>query len=178
MAPATPPADATGRSFRNSMRAGAILIAAALLAGCTGSGDALRGVGARQQVKQPADSLIATQTLPPPVNLPSELGRTSKIDPQEGLSLNVAGAAPSRNVVDAQIPDQPQMGASRQDAVADIRTKAKATGDSPPNVFDVKRPAVQQLSLTEQQRLKAELEAAAAQNCHNDAEEGCNPQAQ
>jgi hypothetical protein len=56
------------------------------------------------------------------------------------------------------------MASSRDGAISEIRAKAAATGNAPPNVFDIPQSNVGRMSAEEQAQARAELEAAAARN--------------
>ena len=133
-----------------------------LVSGCTSSGmSALHGVGAPRADRSPQPVQVTADTAP---EAPAALGRTQKIATASGLSLNVAGAAQPQALAATNVPPQPEMGATREAAVSAIRTKAENSPDTPPNVFDVKRPPVGQMTAAEQAQFKAEMEAAAAAN--------------
>ena len=56
------------------------------------------------------------------------------------------------------------MGASREAALRDIRAKAAATGEEPPDVFDIPVSTTMPADEEETERTTRELEAAAAGN--------------
>lgn len=62
------------------------------------------------------------------------------------------------------IPPEPELGDSRDEGVRDIRTKGEASGKVKPNVFTTRQPQAQPIPKNVQERLKADLAAAAAEN--------------
>ncbi|MEZ5872665.1 MAG: hypothetical protein R3D32_12655 [Nitratireductor sp.] len=140
----------------------ALAMSLVVASGCVGSTlSQMRGVGAAPKRQASAPVQVARDVAP---EAPAALGRTQSVAAESGLSLNVAGAAPPQNVAATNVPPQPDMGATREAAVSGIRAKAENSPDTPPNVFDVKRPQVGQMTAAEQAQFKAELEAAGAAN--------------
>ena len=133
-----------------------------LAGGCSTSGvSAFHGVGAAPKRQANAPVQVARDVAP---ESPAALGRTQKVASDAGLSLNVAGAAQPQTLAATNVPPQPEMGTNRAEAVSGIRAKAENSPDTPPNVFDVKRPPVNQMTAAEQAQFKAEMEAAGAAN--------------
>ena len=115
-----------------------------LAGGCSTSGvSAFHGVGAAPKRQANAPVQVARDVAP---ESPAALGRTQKVATDAGLSLNVAGAAQPQTLAATNVPPQPEMGTNRAEAVSGIRAKAENSPDTPPNVFDVKRPPVNQMT--------------------------------
>lgn len=127
-----------------------------VLAGCTGSGNVLRGVGT-------PDRLQSTSA---PVQQTVAKGVAREETLRDGTPLNLTGApaVPDVEPVAIEIPPSPQMASNRQQAVGEIRAKAAATGKNPPNLFAPLPDSTSRMSLAQQEQSRIELQAAAAAN--------------
>jgi len=136
--------------------AGVVALAFALT-GCL-AGNALRGVGAPAT----APASPSTQTASAVSQMVPEAPDATLAN---GTSLNLAQpAATSQAKPKAAIPPTPIMAGTREAGVTEIRQKAAATGDAPPNVFDIPTPNSEMMTPEQQAKVRAELEAAAARN--------------
>lgn len=133
-------------------RAGLAAACAGLLAGCMSSSNPLRAVGA--PVLSPREQLEQT----------AGTSATSQGKLQQGIPLNIGEDTGQQTTAPAQVPAAPQIADSRTGSVEQIRAKAAATGDAPPNVFTARQRATAGMSSAEQEKARAELEAAAARN--------------
>ncbi len=141
----------------SAFKSGSIALVCLLsLAGCVGSGGALRGVGAPtppQAATAPAERAVL-QTV----------AREDKLNEGTPLNVTVDAATSSQPLTPSIVPPAPQMASSKPQAVEQIRAKASATGNVKPNVFDIPKSSPNRLTATRQAESRSELEAAAAKN--------------
>lgn len=140
-----------------------LAIFCAALAGCNGSGRVLRGVGAPERATQTA----TVQPPPPEIRSDAALRAAREERLQRGTALNVAppatGAEPVR-LVPAEIPPQPEMAATRDGAIEQIRAKSEGIDEEKPNVFDITPSQVPRLDEARRQRETEQLRRSAEAN--------------
>ena len=135
----------------------------AVLTGCNGSGLGLRGVGAPQPA---ARQIVAAPAAP--LNQNDAVVRAAREEQlQRGTALNVASPTTGSEplpLVPAEIPPEPQMAATRDEAVGQIRQKAEDETDEKPHVFDITRSRVPQFDRGRRARETEQLRKAAKAN--------------
>jgi len=145
------------RHLHQLLRFFVVLSATAALSGCVGNGG-IDSVGAVAVRDVPVPTVR-----PAPSAAPVETAAEAKL--KEGTPLNISGpAGGTARKPPAPVPPAPTMAGSRQGAISEIRAKAAATGDTPPNVFDIPQPNATRMTAEDQEKARAELEAAAARN--------------
>ncbi|GIL00343.1 MAG: hypothetical protein BroJett030_02420 [Alphaproteobacteria bacterium] len=170
-------------------RPGFALVAAALVAaGCTGTTSALRGVDAPRAASvaaveaEPVPVLAAApdeapaQAAAPDTGVPTVIfaetvpatnvgAADSGVDPAFAVAEPDAGPAPvmgSRPFLDAPAPPAPDMGASRDVAVREMRAKGEQSGRNRPHAFTTRQALAEPVPKEEIDELAAEMTAAAA----------------
>ncbi|MCU0789857.1 MAG: hypothetical protein MUE79_02195 [Nitratireductor sp.] len=141
-----------GGFARTIGRAAALAVLAGALAGCMSGSNPLRAVGApavspRQQLEETAAKAALDK---------------NKLE--QGIPLNIGEDTGKAPATPAAIPAAPQMAATREGSVEQIRAKAATSGGVPTNVFAERDGATTGMSKADQEKARAELEAAAARN--------------
>lgn len=142
-----------------------LAFAGASLGGCVGATGALHGVGASgvAQTAAAADSVAAPQAPALAANGVRQdavtLARAGRGALDEGVALNIAS---DTRIQSGLPPPAPELGASREQAIGQIRQKASGAGKTKPDVFQPRYASAAQLSVAEQAALEAEMARDAA----------------
>lgn len=127
----------------------------AVLSGCNAS--ALRGVGAPPRAITESPEATPSRTQAALVKTQAKLN--------SGTPMRLA--EPVTSAEDRPPPEPlppPDLADTREGAIEQIRAKAAATGNNPPNVFAPPPPPNPRMTPEEEAQLRADLAAAAARN--------------